>query len=134
MNRRDSILRLCALGIASVPNRSFGQQQRKVWRLGWLSPADGPGPNHEAFIQQLKKLGYEQGKNLQIEWEWVGSRTDLMPQAALKLTQSKPDILVTQSQVCALALQKVNKTIPAVFVGVRDPVAIGLVASMVKRD
>lgn len=130
MNRRESVRGLLAFAVSGFSKSSIGQSQEKIWKLGWLSPADGPGPNHEAFVQQLKKLGYEQGKNLKIEWAWVGPRTELMSDAAIKLVQGNPDILVTQSQVCALALQKVNKFIPAVFVGVRDPVKIGLVASM----
>ena len=62
----------------------------------------------------------------------MGQRPDQLAQMARRLVQGNPDALVSQSQVCALSLQKATKTIPIVFVGVRDPVAIGLVESMAR--
>lgn len=111
---------------------AFAQQQTKVWRLAWLSPADGPGPNHKAFLEQLKKLGYEEGRNLRIEWAWVGKNADQLPQAAIKLVEGKPDVLITQSQLAAQAAQKATRTIPTVFVGIRDPIVAGVVTSLAR--
>ena len=105
-------------------------QQAKIWRIGWLSPAEGPGPNHEAFLKQLKALGYEEGKNIHIEWAWVGQHPDQFPQAATRLVGANIDVLITQSQAVTLAAMKVTTTIPIVFVGVRDPVVAGIVKSL----
>ncbi len=61
MARRRTVL----LSAAAISLPAVGQE--KIWRLSWLSPADGPGPNHNAFVQQLKRLGYEEGRNLRID-------------------------------------------------------------------
>jgi putative ABC transport system substrate-binding protein len=128
--------RLIAAGafavVSALPDLSRSQQTDRLWKLAWLSPADGPGPNHDAFLARLKSLGYEQGKNFQIEWAWIGSHPDSTDTLARKLVMGNPDVLISQSQVCALALQRATKTIPIVFVGVRDPVRIGLVESMAR--
>ncbi len=116
------------VGALLVPVGVFAQS-RKLWRLAWLSPADGPGPNHAAFLARMKQLGYEEGKQFEIEWAWVGSNTATLPAHAARLVQSKPDLILTQSQICAQAAQKATSTIPIVFVGVRDAVAAGLVHS-----
>lgn len=107
-------------------------QPTGTWRLAWLSPADGPGPNHAAFLARLKQLGYEEGRQFQIEWAWVGPDTSSLAGHAARLVQSKPDLILTQSQICAQAAQKATSTIPIVFVGARDAVAAGLVQSYAK--
>jgi len=130
---RRRLMAASALVLASaLPIPSFSQQAGRVWKLAWLSPADAAGPNHEAFLAKLRSLGYEEGKNFQIEWAWIGSRPQDTDSLARKLVLGKPDVLISQSQVCALALQRATKTIPIVFVGVRDPVRIGLVESMAR--
>lgn len=118
----------CGAGALLFQATAFGQNP-KVWRLAWLSPADGPGPNHAAFLSRMKQLGYEEGKQFEIEWAWVGSNTAALPAQASRLVQAKPDLILTQSQICAQAAQKATSTIPIVFVGVRDAVAAGLVRS-----
>ncbi|HEY4957215.1 MAG TPA: ABC transporter substrate-binding protein [Caldimonas sp.] len=128
MNKRRKVLSFVAAIVASRSLRA--QAPARIWRVSWLSPADGPGPNHEAFLQQMRKLGYDEGRNLHMEWVWVGAQTSQLPRFAAELVQGKPDVLVSQSQVCALALQRATTTIPIVFVGVRDPVLAGLVSSM----
>jgi hypothetical protein len=39
----------------------------KVFRLGVLQPGP-PGPGYRAFVKQLRMLGYEEGRNLRIEY------------------------------------------------------------------
>jgi putative ABC transport system substrate-binding protein len=63
--RRRQFIGLIGSAAAAWP--VVAHAQAKTWRIGFLSPADGPGPNHQAFVQQLKKLGYEEGINLRIE-------------------------------------------------------------------
>src|SRR4051812_28033474 len=99
MGRRRELVAAClfALGLPRVPR---AQQAGRLWKLAWLSPADGPGPNHEAFLARLKSLGYEEGKNFQIEWAWIGAHPDQTDALARTLVQGSPDVLISQSQVC----------------------------------
>jgi putative ABC transport system substrate-binding protein len=128
MHRREFITLIG--GAAATWPLAASAQQVKTWRIGFLSPADGPGPNHQAFVQQLKKLGYEEGINLRIEWRWLHQQYADLPQMAADLTRQNLDVLVAQTQAVALAAKKATQTVPIIFVGVRDPVAAGLVESM----
>src|SRR5204862_6598239 len=86
--------------------------------------------NHLAFLRELKRLGYEEGGNIRIEWTWAAQQYDQFPQLAAKLSQLKLDVLVTQTTAASQAAHKATQVIPIVFVGVRDPLAAGLVASL----
>src|SRR4051812_31559539 len=67
-------------------------------RLGYLSPASGPGDNHAAFLDRLRRLGYEQGKTIDIRWQWAAQRYDRFPDLAADLVKQEPDVLVGQTQ------------------------------------
>ena len=105
-------------------------KEKSPFRVGFLSPGDGPGPNHKAFIEQLRKLGYEQGRNLFVDWRWLAERYGQLPDVAAEMTRSGADVLVGETQAVATALHNNTKYIPIVFVDVRDPVVAGLVTSM----
>ena len=124
LSRRQACL--CGAAVLVHQGAALGQRT-KAWRLCWLSPSDGPGPNHAAFLARMARLGYDDGKQVQIEWAWVGPNTASLPAVAARLVLSQPDLIVAQSQACAQAAQKATSTIPIVFLGVRDAVSAGLV-------
>lgn len=126
---RSLVLALALLAFA-IP--AFASDTARMWRLGWIAPAAAPGPNHQAFLAQMKQLGYEEGRNLHIDWTWGGQRYDRLPELAAALVQRKPDVIVSQTQAASQAIQKATKAIPIVFVGVRDPVVAGLVETLAR--
>ena len=69
MNRRESIIAIVALGAAAGPLASVAQQVGKVWRVGFLSlsSASESAQDTAAFLNALRKLGYIEGKNLDVE-------------------------------------------------------------------
>src|SRR5262245_44869098 len=103
-------------------------KEKSPLRVSFVSPAHGPGPGHETFIQQLRTLGYEQGRNVFVDWKWLGERHERLGDAVAEVTRSGAGVLVAQSAAVAVALQKSTKYTPIVFLDVRDPVADGLVA------
>jgi putative ABC transport system substrate-binding protein len=130
-----SMKALLALLTLILVNSGDGHaQQTKVPRIGYLSPADTPGPNHRAFLERLAAEGFEDGKTVKIEWRWARQRYDQLADAALELAASRVDVLIAQTQAAALAAKQATSTIPIVFVGVRDPVAAGLVKSVGRPD
>jgi hypothetical protein len=112
--------------IASLPlwpQAARGDQ--KIARIGFLSPADKPGPNHRAFIDRLAKLRLVEGQTIHIEWRWLNQQYDSLPKAAEELASLDLQAVVAQTQAVTLAMKKATQTTPIVFVGVRDPVAAG---------
>ena len=113
---------------------SAAQQRGKISRLGFLgaSSLSSNLARTEAFQQGLRDLGYVEGKSIIIEYRWAEGRLERLPELAAELLSLKPDVILTQSPSGALAAKKATTTIPIVFVGVGDPVGIGVVASLAR--
>ncbi|HKF09592.1 MAG TPA: ABC transporter substrate-binding protein [Xanthobacteraceae bacterium] len=84
-----------------------------------------------AFQEGLNKLGWTQGRNLQIESRW-GALDDAWSrrQSARELIASKPDLILTQNTPPTASMLQETHTIPIIFVIVADPVGSGFVESL----
>jgi putative ABC transport system substrate-binding protein len=103
-----------------------------VGRIGVLQPfpKDAPEKNRiEAFLKELQRLGWIEGRNLQVEYRWQVS--DLQ-RAATELVALSPDVILVSSTPAVSAIQMATQTIPVVFTQVADPVSTGIVASLAK--
>ena len=111
------------------------QQAGKVPRIGFLDPgtASGSASLLEALRQEMRKLGWIEGKNFTIEYRF-GEQKQLehMPELAAELVRLKVDLIVVSGEPPALAAKKVTTTIPIVMASAGDPVAGGLVASLAR--
>jgi len=137
MKKRDTLLALLAVGFAGRSPVSFAQQRTKVWRVGFLGvraipPSPSPDPLYMAFMQALRELGYVEGKNLAMVWRSSDGNAERLPKLAAELVQMKVDVIVATSSPVLSVVQQATATIPIVFIGVGDPVALGLVASLAK--
>ena len=132
--RRSLILATAAL---AVPFRSHGQQDRGVRRIGFLagrspSTPSNPDPFYDAFVDQLRKLGYEEGKNLLIEWRFADGKYERLPQLASELVKMNVEVIVTHSSPVTRAAQRATGTIPIVMTAVGDPVGGGFARSLAR--
>lgn len=132
MNRRDSILALATFSVASPA--ALGQQQGRVWRVGFLSAvtASSSSENVDAFLRGMRDLGYVEGKNLLIEWRFADGQFERLPSLATDLAQSKVDVIVAAASPAIAAAQKVTTTIPIVMATTGDPVGSGFVKSLAR--
>jgi putative ABC transport system substrate-binding protein len=102
-----------------------------VPRIGWLSPANGPGSRElEGFRQGLADLGYIEGQTIVIESRLANGDNERMPVLAAELVQLGVDVILADGQTAALAARDATSTIPVVMGAINDPVGIGLVASL----
>ena len=134
ISRRQVVLAIGA-GALTVRHSSFAQQQSKVWRIGFLaarsrSTTSNPDVYYDAFVQEMRALGYVEGQNLEIEWRFADGKYDRLPNLAAELVQKKVEVIVAGTTPPALAAQRATTTIPIVAVAVGDPVESGLVASL----
>ena len=106
-----------------------GAQGRK--RLGVLMGKVATEPWQSLltiFRQGMGKLGWIEGQNLQTEVRWSAGDPSLIQAYAIDLVGLfKPDVLLSQSSVNLVALQRATSTIPIVFLSVADPVEQGFV-------
>ena len=111
------------------------QQPTKVPRIGYLdtSTASGSVVLVKAFLQELNKLGWIEGKNFTIEYRFGESKgSEHLRELAADLVRLKVDLIMTTSGLPALAAKKATTTIPIVMANAGDPVGEGLVASLAR--
>ena len=106
-------------------------QQAKVPKIGFLGARPAPASGQELW-QELRKLGYVEGKNIAIEYRYADNKIERLPALADELVRLKVDVLITPGTNEALAATNATRTIPIVFVNVGDPVAAGLVDSLAR--
>ena len=132
MNKPASIL--CAVILLVGATIAEAQQPGKIFRIGFLNPtnASDDAVRLEGFRQELRKLGWIEGKNIAFEYRFAESKTERTAELAAELVSLKVDLIVTSGNPPALAAQKATSTIPIVMEGSADPVALGLVASLAR--
>jgi putative ABC transport system substrate-binding protein len=110
------------------------QQPGKVARIGFLDPstASGSAGLVEVFRQEVRKLGWIEGKNITIEYRFAEGKADRRPELAAELVRLKVDLIVVTSTGSALAAKRATTTIPIVMTSSGDPVGAGLIASLAR--
>jgi putative ABC transport system substrate-binding protein len=124
---------LATLGSAAAwPLATRAQPSGKTYLIGFLGVFSYPEYRRlvEALRTGLRKLGYEEGRNIVIEYRWAEGRYDRLPELATELVNLKPDVIVTHSAPGARAAKQATATVPVVFAAVGDPVAFGLIENL----
>ena len=130
MRRREFIAALA--GAAFAWPEAGWPQQRKTWRIGYLMPGFILGPDlklFDVFRQELKTLGYVEGKNVIIDRRQAEGRNDRLPALVGELIALRPDVLVTIATPAIAAAQRATSTIPIVMTPATDPIGSGFVKS-----
>jgi putative ABC transport system substrate-binding protein len=133
--RRREFITLIGGAAATWPLAARAQQPAaKVPRIGFLgnSTADLEANLVGPFRDGLRALGYEEGRNIVIEYRWAEGEYERFPALIAELVASNVDVIVTAGTPASLAVKKATTTIPLVMVAVGDPVATGLVASLAR--
>src|SRR5215813_8110529 len=135
MKRRELVTLLGA--IAAWPLAVHAQQATKIPRIGILSPSrsEDASPNRvtlQAFVAGMRELGYVEGQNVTIERELSEANAERLREAAAELVKHNVDVIVTLSTTAARPAKQATNLIPIVAIGMADPVADELVASLAR--
>src|SRR5262245_18965559 len=110
------------------------QQQKKIPRIGYLSPSDAAteSTRSEPIRRALRELGYIEGQNITIEYRYAEGKVDRFSELAAELVRLKVDVIVAAGgNRIILAAKNAIKTIPIVMAGAGiDPVDAGFVESL----
>jgi putative ABC transport system substrate-binding protein len=129
---RRAFLGTLGLGVLTATLIAEAQLPGQVWRIGFLEAGSSSVNRHflDAFRQGLSELGYVEGQQIVIEDGWAEGRNERFPGLAAELIQRKVDVIVVASTAGVLAAKNATTTIPTVFVGIGDPIKLGVVASL----
>jgi putative ABC transport system substrate-binding protein len=135
LNRRAIITLLGGTAAWSYVARAqqATDQMRRIGVLTVFSKDDPEGQRRvAALLHKLQELGWTDGRNVRIEFRWGGGDPNRSRFYAGELVGMKPDVILVNNAVVLPLLQNETQTIPIVLLGVADPVAEGLVASLAR--
>jgi putative ABC transport system substrate-binding protein len=132
LRRREFIAGLG--GVAAWPLAADAQQGERARRIGVLMPGDENDPVPKtyvsAFTQALAGLGWTDGRNVRMDLRSGGGDINRIGALAKELVGLQPDIVVAVGNPATIAVQRETRTIPIVFAGAGDPVAMGIVPAL----
>jgi putative ABC transport system substrate-binding protein len=117
------------LGLLAVSSAVGMQQSAKVYKIGLLTSGSG---SIEPVRQNLRSLGYIEGRNVVIELRDTEGRIGRADELAVELAKLKVDVIVAMNPAAVIGAKRATATIPIVMVHTPDPVELGLVASLAR--
>jgi putative ABC transport system substrate-binding protein len=85
-----------------------------------------------AFREELRKLGWAAGVNIQFDERWTVDNMDLIRSAAANLVELKPDAIIAVGGRVIPILMELTQSIPIIIPGGAEPVARGYVKSLAR--
>jgi putative tryptophan/tyrosine transport system substrate-binding protein len=109
----------CNLGGESTSN------EEKKYNIGISQYVQHPALDsaREGFIEGLKEKGYEEGKNINIDYQNSQGDNQTSQTIAQKFASENKDLILAIATTSAQAVYNATKEIPTVFTAVTDPVA-----------
>jgi putative ABC transport system substrate-binding protein len=132
MIRRREFIALLG-GAAAWPLAARAQQAERMRRVGVLMGYAEADPAAQAQVmalrQELRKLGWEEGRNIRVDVRFPGADTDKVRAVLTELMSLTPDVLVTNTNLVTAVVQAAVRTTPIVFIFVGDPVGSGFASN-----
>jgi putative tryptophan/tyrosine transport system substrate-binding protein len=126
-------IRLVLMFVLTASLAAEGQQAPKIPKIGLLTLATpaAAAPLVEAFRQELRALGYVEGKTFVLQIRYGEAKAERLRELARDLVALKMDVIVVaQDQAVAAVKREAGTTIPIVISNSSDPVGTGFVASL----
>jgi putative ABC transport system substrate-binding protein len=134
--RRREFITVVGGAAVSWPLAARAQQSDRTRLIGVLMGF--AESDHEAqswvaaFREELGKLGWTEGRNIEIDTRWATADVESMEGFAKELVALHPDLILTSSTPATAAMLQQTRTTPVIFVWVADPVGSGFVASLAR--
>lgn len=136
VGRRDLLVGLVAALTAKTLRAA---ESGRVYRIGLVSTSSPLSeisesarlPVFPAFLKQLRRLGYVEGKNLVVLRHTAGGNPDRYVSMVREVVAEAPDAIMVPGVPLALAFKAATSTVPLVVV-TTDPLTSGLVSSVAR--
>ena len=131
--RRRYFITLIGGAAAAWPLAARAQPER-VRRIGVIMGFSAEDEVWQAYLAtfrgRLEELGWTVGRNLKIDYRFVGDSPERTRIAAEELVGLGPDVIFVSTNPVVTAVLRATHTIPLVFTWVSDSVGSGYVASV----
>ena len=136
MQRREFIM-LVGGAATAWPLAAVSQQPERRRRIGVLMAHAETDPEYQdylaAFREELHKLGWTEGRNIEIDARWGAlDDAEVRQRSANELVAMQPDVILTQNTPPTATMLQQTRAIPVIFVIVADPVGSGFVSNLAR--
>jgi putative tryptophan/tyrosine transport system substrate-binding protein len=129
--RRREFISLLGSAAATWPVAARAQQAAVPLVGALRSGTRGGAPQFEAaFRQGLASTGFEEGRNIAIDYRYDEGAPDRLSALAADLVRQQVAVIYAADNAAAIAVKAATATIPIVFRVGGDPVELGLVAGL----
>jgi ABC-type uncharacterized transport system substrate-binding protein len=130
--RRREFITLLGGAAAAWPLTARAQQIGKMPSVGVLVSLSAPHPFTEAFRSGLRDLGYDEGRNVTIEWRYADAQFSRAVELAAELVRLQVDVIAAYHTPAVKAAMNATSTIPIVMSPAGAPLEMGLVESLAR--
>ncbi|MDI6878422.1 MAG: ABC transporter substrate-binding protein [Desulfitobacteriaceae bacterium] len=122
---------LAGCGTTASTAGSGGNAGQKMIKVGIIQIVEHPALDaaRQGFLETLKANGYEEGKNLKVEYKNAQGDASTLNTIAQQFASDKLDIVLAIATPSAQAMAGASKDVPILITAVTDPVAAKLVNS-----
>ncbi len=115
-------------------NSDSGKGEEKTVKVGIIQLVEHPSLDgaREGFVAALKDAGYEEGKNLEIDYQNAQGDVNNNMSIAQNFVADDKDVILAIATSSAQAVAQATKDIPILFTAITDPLGASLVESLEK--
>ncbi|KAB2329399.1 ABC transporter substrate-binding protein [Cytobacillus depressus] len=113
-------------------NSDSSKEPEKIVKVGIIQLVEHPSLDgaREGFIAALKDAGYEDGKNMKLDYQNAQGDMNNNMSIAQNLVSDQNDVILAIATASAQAVVNSTKDIPILFTAITDPVGAKLVESL----
>jgi putative ABC transport system substrate-binding protein len=133
--RRQFLQGVAGLGLSVLAGSALAgcapsARAEKSYRLGMVY-INGTIASKNAFLSQLRKLGYVEGENIAVEMRDAGGRMDRLPELFAEVIAWGANVIYASGTQTVIAAKAATSTLPIVGLAA-DPVGTGIVPSLAR--
>lgn len=133
----SSMLLLSACGSSGADEASGSgdnEKEQKVVKIGITQIVEHPSLDaaREGFMAALKDAGYEEGKNLELDYQNAQGDANNNMSIAQNLVTADNDLILAIATASAQSVVQSTKDIPVLFTAITDPISADLVKDLDK--
>jgi putative ABC transport system substrate-binding protein len=128
---RRAFIGTLAGALLAAPRAGGAQRAGRIYRIGVFHVGDHIPPGLEALRDDLKTMGYEEGKNIQLDFRNLADE-EAATRTASEFVRAGLDLIVAFGDPTVRAAKSVTTEIPIVMIHVTDPVVHGFVKTLAR--